>query len=288
MTAKRTPLAIGALIALLRVAARLPLRFYHALGAVLGVIAYHASVRYSRRMRDNLARSGVCPDEQDFARLLRENIRETGKQGIEMLPLWFRSERESAALVRSCAGEDEVRAALAEGRGLILLTPHMGCFEIAATYAAQQVPITVLYRPPRIAWLQPLIVAGRGRGQVRLAPANVEGVRMLMRALRNGEAIGVLPDQVPRFGEGVWADFFGRPAYTMTLISRLCERMRPAVFVAVALRRARGTGYDIRVWRIRDDLSGVEGVRRMNAALEAAIRTCPAQYLWSYSRYKKP
>jgi KDO2-lipid IV(A) lauroyltransferase len=281
-------LIIAALLALLRLTARLPLRFYHALGALLGCVAYRASSRYSRRMRANLEQSGLCDGDEEYARVLGENIRETGKQGIEMLALWFRPEREAVALVRSCRGEAQVREAFGEGRGLILLTPHIGCFEIAATYAAQQVPITVLYRPPRIGWLRPLIVAGRGRGQVTLAPASVEGVRMLMRALKKGEAIGVLPDQVPRFGEGVWVEFFGRPAYTMTLISRLWERMRPAVFIAVASRRPRGEGYDIDVRRIEEDLSGEAGVRRMNAAIEEAVRLCPGQYLGAYSRYKTP
>lgn len=276
------------LLALLRLAARLPLGFFHRLGAGLGVVAYRLSERYSRRMRDNLKRSGVCGDDADYARVLAANIRETGKQGIEMLPLWFGDPARTLALVRSCPGEQRVLDAHAEGRGLILLTPHIGCFEIAAAYAAKYFPITVLYRPPRIGWLRPLVIEGRGRERIRLAPASVQGVRMLLKALKNGEAIGVLPDQVPRFGEGAWVDFFGRPAYTMTLIGRLWQTTRPPVFVAVAIRRPDAQGYDIEVRPVEGDLSGEAGVRRMNAAIEDAIRLCPEQYLWAYSRYKVP
>jgi KDO2-lipid IV(A) lauroyltransferase len=159
---------------------------------------------------------------------------------------------------------------------------------VSAIYAAQRFPITVLYRPPRIGWLEALIVAGRGRGNEKLAPANLKGVRTLIRALKNGEAIGVLPDQAPAKGEGVWVDFFGRPAYTMTLIGRLWEATRPAVFVAAALRRPRGEGYDIHVQPVEGDLSGEEGTRRINAAIEKAVLLCPEQYLWSYNRHKLP
>jgi KDO2-lipid IV(A) lauroyltransferase len=280
--------ALSLAVALLGLLGRLPLGFYHALGAALGRIAYRFSGRYSRRMRDHLRLAGVCKDQQEYARVLRANIEETGKQAIEFLALWFRPQAQAAALVRSCQGEEEVLDAYREGRGVILLTPHLGCFEVSAMYAAQRFPITVLYRPPRVAWLEALIVAGRGRGNEKLAPANVKGVRALIKALKSGEAIGVLPDQAPGRGEGVWVDFFGRPAYTMTLIGRLWETTRPAVFIAAALRRPRGEGYDIEVRRVEGDLSGEEGARRINAAIVVAVRRCPEQYLWSYNRHKRP
>jgi len=275
-------------IVILRLFARLPLGMFHALGALGGRLAYGLSSRYSRRLQANLRASGLCPDEATFERVLRANISETGKQAVEYIPLWFRPEHEAAALVRSVRGEEAVRAAHAAGRGVIFLTPHLGCFEVAALYAARHFPITVLYRPPRVQWLDRLIVAGRGRGNVRLAPANMKGVRLLFKALKSGEAIGVLPDQVPRFGEGIWVEFFGRPAYTMTLIARLWETTRPAVFVATALRRERAQGFDIEVEQVDGDLAGGEGVRRMNAAIERVVARRPEQYLWSYSRHKRP
>jgi len=275
-------------IVILRLFARLPLGMFHIVGALGGRLAYALSARYSRRLQANLRASGLCPDEATFDRVLRANIAETGKQALEYIPLWFRPEREAATLVRSVRGDDAVRAAHAAGRGIIFLTPHLGCFEVAALYVALHFPITVLYRAPRVQWLDRLIVAGRGRGNVRLAPANVKGVRMLFKALKSGEAIGVLPDQVPRFGEGIWVEFFGRPAYTMTLIARLWETTRPAVFVASALRRQHAQGFDIEVEQVEEDLAGVEGMRRMNAAIERAVARCPEQYLWSYSRHKRP
>jgi KDO2-lipid IV(A) lauroyltransferase len=264
------------------------LRGYQAVGGWLGWIVYWSSGRYASRMRENLRASGVWADEADYRRILRSAISEAGRQGIEILPLWFRPQHNVTPLVRSCVGEQEVIDAYHAGRGVILLTPHLGCFEISAIYAAERFPITVLYRPPHIGWLDKLIVAGRGRGQEKLAPANMKGVRMLLKALKNGESIGVLPDQVPSAGEGVWVDFFGRPAYTMTLMGRLSQSLNPAVFLAVAKRLPRGAGYQIEVSRVEGDLAGEAGARRMNAAIEAAVRKYPEQYLWSYNRYKHP
>jgi KDO2-lipid IV(A) lauroyltransferase len=280
--------ALAVVLALLGLLGRLPLRLYHALGVVLGRLAYRFSPNYAERMRDNLRCSAVCKDDTEYQRVLRANIEETGKQAIEFIALWFRPEQSAAALVRSCQGEDEVLAAYREGKGVILLTPHLGCFEVSAIYAAQRFPITVLYRPPRVSWLEPIIVAGRGRGNEKLAAANLKGVRMLFKALKGGEALGILPDQAPSKGEGIWVDFFGRPAYTMTLVGRLWETTHPAVFVAAAVRRPRGEGFDIIVRRVEGDLAGADGARRINAAVEDAVRLCPEQYLWGYHRYKTP
>ena len=276
------------MITLLRVLARLPFAWYQAAGAALGWIVYYTSSRFANRLRENLRASGVCASEAEYRRLLRENIRHTGMQAVEFVPLWFRSQAESASFVRSCTGQEAVRAALDTGRGVILLTPHLGCFEVSAIYTAQYTPITVLYRQPHIRYLDKLILAGRGRGQVKLAPANLTGVRALLRALRAGECIGVLPDQVPGEGEGVWVDFFGRPAYTMTLIGKLCQFARPSVFIAIARRLPDSAGFEIEVAPVEGDLTGPQGARRMNAAIEAAVRKYPEQYLWGYNRYKHP
>jgi KDO2-lipid IV(A) lauroyltransferase len=277
-------LALG----LLRLLARLPLRWYHALGGWLGWMVYWSSQRYASRLRENLRASKVWTDEASYRRILRTAVAETGRQGLEILPLWFRPQAQVTPLVRACIGEQAVMDAYAQGRGVVLLTPHLGCFEISAIYAAARFPITVLYRSPRFRWLDSLIVAGRGRGQEKLAPANLKGVRLLFKALRNKEAIGVLPDQVPSAGEGEWVEFFGRPAYTMTLIGRLCETLDPAVFVAAACRLPHGRGYEIEVEPVEGGLRGEGGMRRMNAAIEKLVRKHPEQYLWGYNRYKHP
>jgi KDO2-lipid IV(A) lauroyltransferase len=206
----------------------------------------------------------------------------------ELPALWFRPQDEVARLVKQAEGFEAALALHAQRKPLLFLTPHLGCFEIAAQYAAQRVPLTVLYRPPKIAWLEPAMLEGRSRPNLQLVPATRSGVRGLFKALRGGGAVGLLPDQVPGEGEGEWADFFGRPAYTMTLATRLAERESVACFLAYARRLPRGAGYDMVFRPFPEILPGETATRRLNRALEALVRECPGQYLWSYNRYKTP
>lgn len=270
--------------ALMRAAARLPLAWLHRAGALLGGLVYRLSPTYATRLSDNLKASGVARDETQYEGLRRAAIREAGKAVLELPKVWFAPIAELERLVR-CDTWPVVEAAQRAGRGIIFLTPHLGCFEISAIHVAQRLPLTVLYRQPRMAWLEPLMLAGRSRGQARLAPADVRGVRTLFKALKRGEAIGVLPDQAPGAGEGVWADFFGRPAYTMTLASRLQQASGAAVVLTFAERLPSGAGYHL-TFEALDTTQFDE--RALNTALEALIRRCPAQYLWSYNRYKTP
>lgn len=263
---------------------RLPLPLLHGLGVLLGWLVYLTTPRSARLMRDNLRRSGICRDRTRYRHLLRQAIGESGKGLLETFAIWQAGERRLQHWLRRRHGWEQAEAALAEGRGIIFLTPHLGCFEITSLHYAAFHPITVLYRPPKQAWLMPLIAAGRARGQVRLAPATAHGVRDLLAALRRGEAVGILPDQIPAAGEGAWAPFFGHPAYTMTLVGRLAQKTGAAVIMAFGERLSWGRGYALHLTRL--PAGAVDTPQGLNAAIEAQIRQCPQQYLWSYHRYK--
>lgn len=269
---------------LLRALARLPLSWLHGAGVALGWIVYGLSARYQRRLQENLYGSGLCQGTSACRKLLHQVVAETGKGVTELIAVWFGPDERISKLVR-CDTWHVVEAARRGGRGLIFLTPHLGCFEISALYGAQRLPITVLYRPPRLRWLEPLMIAGRSRWQSTVAPATLRGVRMLYKALQRGEAIGLLPDQAPGVGEGAWADFFGRPAYTMTLVSRLQKTTGAAVIMAFAERLPHGAGYHLHLQSVPTENLDETA---LNHAIEALVRTCPAQYLWSYNRYKIP
>ena len=273
---------------LLRLLARLPLRWLHALGAVAGWLVDRLSPRYSQRISENLAASGVARDAADLAGIRRRVVAELGKGAFELAFMWCRRPEDVEPLMRTVRGWELVENARARGRGVLLLTPHLGCFEIAALYAARRVPLTIMYRPPKLAWLEPLLRAGRAGGLGKLAPTNLTGVRRMLKALRAGEAVGLLPDQVPGMGEGAWAPFFGRPAFTMTLVGRLQKATDCVLLLAFARRLPAGRGYELDMEALDADLSGPEGVELLNAAVERVIRRCPEQYLWSYNRYKAP
>lgn len=268
---------------LMRLAAHLPLAVLHAAGSLLGWLIYLTSSTYRRHLRDNLRQAGFGD-----ARTRRTAIAEAGKMLAELPVLWFRPHAEVAALVRALEGE---RALWDPPRGsapIVFLSPHLGCFEVTSIFAATRMPITVLYRPPKLRWLDPLMREGRARPSVRLAPADRSGVRQLLAALRRGEAVGFLPDQVPGVGEGEWVEHFGKPAYTMTLAARLAGRPGQACYVAYARRLPRGAGYAMVTRALPPALPGETAVRRINRALESLIRECPEQYLWGYNRYKTP
>ena len=269
--------------ALFRLLSFLPLTWLHGLGARMGRVAFALSPTYRRHLEQNLAFAGLTE-----VSLQRAAIAHAGRTLLELPKLWLRPQSEVVARVVRVSGWDLVEAAWQGGHGILFLTPHLGCFEITAQYYAAHQPITVLYRRPKQAWLAPLIEQGRG-ANFKLAPADVSGVRALLRALRKGEAVGMLPDQVPGNGEGLWSTFFGQPAYTMTLAARLAAH-GATVLLAFAERLPQGAGYDLKFSALPHALEGSpeQRVTQINAALEGLIRHCPEQYLWGYNRYKVP
>ena len=282
------PVTAAVLSAVFRLLSRLPLRWVHALGAGLGWLAYLSSPAYRRTLRANLAQAGL-----DEPALRRQAIAHAGRQGIEAAWLWQRPAADIVEHVHEAA-PGRLAALLGERRPLLLLTPHLGSFEASAQYYAAQSqargrPMTVLFRPPRKEALRRLI-GERARPGLLLAPASLAGVRMLMRALRSGQTAGILPDQVPSRGEGAWVEFFGRPAYTMTLPARLAAAHGARIVFALCERLPAGRGYRLDLVPFDEPLTGdVEAdTQRLNLALEALIRQCPAQYLWGYNRYKAP
>ena len=273
---------------LFRLLSRLPLRAVHFLGALGGWLTYALSATYRRNLQRNLARASL-----NEAPLRRASIAHAGRQALEGPWLWQRPATDiTRCVVESPPGS--FARLLAEPGPLLLLTPHLGGFEAVAQYyatlpAALQRPMTALYRVPRKEALRALLDS-RARPGLLLAPADVRGVRMLMRALKNRHTAGILPDQVPSQGDGVWTPFFGTPAYTMTLPARLAFAQRARVVFVLCERRPAGLGYLLQSTPFEEALTGdiAADTARLTIALEALIRRCPAQYLWGYNRYKAP
>lgn len=272
---------------LFEVLARLPLSSLHRLGVLLGWLTYLSSARYASRLRDNLRHAGLASTETAYRELLHANIREAGKGVLELPWIWLRPLPQVLDSIKACHGWDEVEVARHKGGGIIMLTPHLGCFEVVGLYIGARMPMTIMYRAPRWPLLDRLMHMGRARGQIKLVGADLGGVRQMFKTLKQGGAIGVLPDQAPSNGEGEWAPFFGRSAYTMTLIGRLTEISGAAVFMCVGERLPHGVGYKLHFTPLSFD-AGTSIPVQMNAALEEVIRNHPEQYLWSYNRYKVP
>lgn len=254
----------------------------------MGWVVYLAPGRHRRLLQANLQRYTAATEH--YRTVLKQSIGEHGKTIFELPLAWFRPADRLVQLVRETEGMHHIEQARAQQHGIIFLTPHLGSFEIAGRYVASLAPVTFMYRPPKQAWLEPIMNAGRARANASMAPASVRGVRMMLRALKQGQAVGILPDHVPGGGEGVWVDFFGRPAYTMTLAARLQDASGAALIPFFAQRLPRGEGYKV-IFAAPLDLHGLgaqDAALAMNRAVEALIARCPAQYMWGYNRYKHP
>lgn len=278
---------------LFRLLARLPLRANHALGAFLGRLVYVFSPRYRWRLLDNLTASGVARDGAEVKRIAHENAAEIGKCATEIAWAMFRPS-EIAGEVRETIGWDCVERLRAAGRPILFVTPHLGGYDVAGRYLWAHMPILAMYRPHKIFWLDQLLREGRNRGAApdgtNVAPATLAGVRMVLKHLKRGGCSIVLPDQVPGQGDGEWAEFFGRPAYTMTLVGRLQEATGAAIVFCYAERLPRGAGYRLRLVELPEGLPTDRhlGARKVNEMVERMVRECPTQYLWAYNRYKRP
>jgi KDO2-lipid IV(A) lauroyltransferase len=269
---------------LLRLVARLPLPLLHALGAGLGRIVHLCSPRYRKYLRQNLDAAGMIDSG-----LRHAVVAEMGKAVLETPAVWLRPLGGVAGLVVEVSGWNHIEEGMKRGRGVIIATPHIGCWEIVGQYVASRMPITVMYRPPKIRALEAVMRVGRSRGTAMTSvPADVAGVRAMLKALRRGDAIGVLPDQVPGVGEGEWVPFFGRPAYTMTLLARISEKTGAPVFLCFAERLPRGRGYRFSAEPLPAAQASESPLRVLNRAIEQMIRRHPEQYLWGYNRHKVP
>jgi KDO2-lipid IV(A) lauroyltransferase len=266
----------------------IPLLMLHCIGWCLGWLIFLSSASYRKRFFSFSKQAGYSFNQ------VRAAVGSAGKLLVELPRVWFYGE----AIPHQIVGQAYIDKALIQKKGLILLTPHGGSFEVGppvfANYFANKVPLTVLYRPPRRAWLQNLVKRARTYQGIQVVPTDMSGVKALTRALQAKQAIGLLPDQVPPKGLGSWASFFGRPAYTMTLAARLALRTQAPVMMVWVRRLDWGRGYKVHFHPLEQFLMQPlsnqldQAVVQINQAIESVIRYFPDQYLWGYNRYKQP
>jgi len=269
---------------LLKGLASLPLGLTQLLGSLGGVLTYLGSSHFRGLFRDNyrhaMALNGISE------RPLRAAAA-SGMLFADSLWIWYNPQK---ALNRSEIQNWEiVEQAIARGKGLVMLTPHLGGFEIIPRILAKHFPATILYRPARQEWLNDVIEEQRAYPNMHFVPTNLNGVRKMVKALQEGEAVGILPDQVPSGGDGVWVKFFGRYAYTTPLPARLAKRNQTPVILFSAIRKSIGQGWLIKA-RLLEPFSDDANTAalQMNRAIESVILEAPLQFIWSYNRYKHP
>lgn len=269
---------------LFRLLSYIPLRIMHGVGAAAGWAVYCSSGKFRQRWQKNCDQAKLNPAER------RAAIAENGRMMFELPRLWL-----GKPVSYTFNNIEVVERAYAAGRGIVFLTPHLGCFEITAQaiaerFSPQYGDLTVMYRPPRQTWMIAMMRHIRERAGLKTVTTTMLGVRTMLRELRQGRAVGLLPDHVPRQGQGVWANFFGKPAYTMTLAAKLVHQTQAEMVVVWGERLSAGRGYIIHCIPLPEPLSNdlQTAVEQINRVMEGIILTAPSQYMWSYKRYRQP
>lgn len=270
--------------------AKLSLSRLHQLANLLGSMAFFILPRERNRIRDNLRTAKLPYDDAMVKRVLQE----TAKGGMELPIAFFRQPEEISALFSRVHGWEYVEQAIENRQGLLFITPHLGSYDLAGRYISERLPfpLTAMYKPPKFSAMDNIMQMGRQRGKGRTAPTNIQGVKQIMKALRQGEATIVLPDHVPNpeEGEGVWVKFFDRDALTMTLASKLAQIKNVCPLFFVGERLADGNGFVLHIAPLSGSLNGdkAHDAQIINHNVEAWIRRFPEQYLFAYNRYKDP
>lgn len=269
---------------------RLPLPLNHLVGGLLGRLAWWFAREARRITLINLER---CFPDQTAAwhrRVAQASLVESAKAFTETPRLWRLPGEEIQRLVREIEGAEVLEAALHSPTGAIFASPHLGCWELMGLYLPGHTRLTSLYRPPRVAAIDAPMRRGREHTGASLVPTDASGVKALKKALHAGECIGILPDQSPKGAKGVYAPFFGIPAFTMVLLNRLAAQHDAFVALCFAERLPRGRGYRLHFAKASaavGDADLVTAAAALNAGVEALIRRRPEQYAWSYKRFKR-
>jgi len=269
---------------MLQTIAAMPLGFAQVIGGGLGLLAFMGSKHYRSLFKQHYLSAAT---QNHFPVRIWSAACASGMLFSDSLWIW-RNAKKALSYTEIC-NWGVVEAAINEGHGLVMLTPHLGGFEIIPRVLAKHFPATILYRPARQDWLNAVIEEGRAYPNMHFVPTNLQGVRQMTRALIRGEAIGILPDQVPSGGDGIWASFFGRPAYTTTLPARLANRHQTPVIMFTAKRKGLGKGWLMQATRLAPlSADPSTSCDELNTAIEAAISTAPEQFIWAYNRFKHP
>jgi KDO2-lipid IV(A) lauroyltransferase len=275
--------------AVFKLLALLPLGVLRSLGSLMGGLLWVINSRAAKITRVNVALCfpELSPSEQSA--LAHKSLRETAKTAMEAGAIWRNSWPWLQGKIVAMEGDEILRAKLAEGKGVLVLAPHHGNWEVVAPYLASVANLTAMYQPLDNPKMDELVLAGRSKLNITMAPTNRKGVMMLFKALQGGTIVGILPDQVPApEAGGEIAPFFDQPALTMTLVHGLIRRTGCAVCSCYA-ERVPG-GFKLVVIEADQQIFSEDqhtSVTGLNASVAACVRRAPAQYQWEYKRFRR-
>lgn len=266
----------------------LPLSVARSLGRCVAHLYWSIGGRSSRVTQKNIALAFRELSSEQQAKLARDSLFATGELIGEMGHIWLRPWGYVSSLVKTVRGAELLTEALASGRGVVVLAPHLGNWEVLGLHLGTLGRTASLYEAPGLTGLGPLIKEARQRTGAQLVPANLSGVASLLRNVRDGGIVGVLPDQVPaKAGSGENIPFMGLRCFTGTLAVRLIQRSDALVVFGFARRVPGGFAlhYEAAVADVYSQDKRV-ALAALNAGIEACLRVCPEQYQWEYKRFR--
>lgn len=270
--------------------ALLPLSAAQAVGKSIGLRFYKKgnANKFYKITRSNIEQ--CFPDLNTEAKeaLVKESLEQTGKSLAEMGMSWLWPVKKTLKKIVKVHNESVITEGIAAGKGVILIAPHLGNWEVLNLYLSNRYTFTAMYKPPKQKQLDELIKKMRARLGTDMAPANVQGVRKVMKALKRGEMIGILPDQEPEIEGGIFTEFFNTPALTMKLLPQLAAQTGAKVVCGYAKRLENAAGFEIFFSQAEEMISNKDmklSARAMNQSIERCVRENPAQYQWEYKRF---
>ena len=262
----------------------------HWLAKIWGKLLYVFPTKARDTTGKNLRHCFPHLSAEETEKLIKNSLINTACTALEMGKAWVAPIEKTLSLVVEERGYAEFRQAVESDRGVILLAPHVSNWEVLGFYASEGLASNFMYQPPRLAGLDKLLREVRARNGVKMSPTNRKGVAELLSALKAGEMVGILPDQVPSNEGGLFAPFYGQPALTMTLVSKLIQRTGAEVFCGFAERLPQSKGF--RAVFIPADKSIYsedieESVNGLNRTVEQAVDQALSQYQWEYKRFRR-
>ncbi len=267
------------------------LKNQHRIGIALGYLLYWLPNESRRAVRANLKVAYPHLTTKEHAKMCLQSLQDNAKIFTELGAVWGWEIKRLLPLVRNVYGEELIAKAFAKNRGLIMLTPHFGCWEITSLHVGQNYDLTFLYQPPQIKSLEGFVSSVRERAGGKAVPTDISGVKKMFKALKKNKMVGILPDQDPGNNGGTHAPFFGYPARTMTLVSKLAAKAKCDVLFMTGERLPNGKGFDLHVFSAEDDIGSKDeanATSALNRGIEACVAIQPTQYLWTYKRYRHP
>lgn len=281
-------MSVNLINSLARILSWLPLGANRAVGAMLGRVAWLLNSSPRRITDINLK---ICfPDMKANEReeLAKKSLIETGKQLTECAWIWHRPTHHTNCKIKEIVGKDLLDAAQTSNKGVIIVSPHIGNWELCSLPLSVNGKFTYFYRSPRTPGMDPLLIKWRAHLGGHPAALDASGIRDALRLLKKGGTLGILPDQEPDPGSGLFTPFFKEPALTMTLLPRLAHRSGAHVLLCIAERLPGSQGWRFHFLPADKTLSSADlavATAAMNKDVERCIEICPAQYLWDYKRF---